>query len=38
VRVDSIAAFDEALREAVASRRFTLIDAQVDPAEYWEQM
>lgn len=38
VRVDSIAAFDEALREAVASRRFTLIDAQVDPSEYWEQM
>jgi acetolactate synthase-1/2/3 large subunit len=38
VRVDSIAAFDQALREAVASRRFTLIDALVDPSEYWEQM
>ena len=38
VRVDTIAAFGHALAEAVASRRFTLIDAQVDPAEYWEQM
>jgi len=38
VRVDDIAAFDQALRAAVASRRFTLIDAQVDPSEYWEQM
>jgi acetolactate synthase-1/2/3 large subunit len=38
VRVDSIAAFDQALREAVASRRFTVIDAEVDPSEYWEQM
>ena len=38
VRVDSIAAFDRALREAVASRRFTVIDAQIDPSEYWEQM
>jgi len=26
------------LREAVASRRFTVIDALVDPAEYMEQM
>ncbi len=38
VRVDNIAAFDAALAEAVASRRFTVIDALVDPAEYWEQM
>ena len=38
VRVDSIAAFDDALRAAVASRRFSVIDAMVDPAEYWEQM
>ena len=38
VRVDGIAAFDQALREAVAGRRFTLIDAEVDPSEYWEQM
>lgn len=38
VRVDSIAAFDAALREAVAGRRFTVIDCLVDPSEYWEQM
>ena len=38
VRVDNLAAFDSALREAVESRRFTVIDAEVDPAEYWEQM
>lgn len=38
VRVDTIAAFDQALREAVARRRFTVIDALVDPSEYWEQM
>lgn len=38
VRVDDIASFDQALREAVAGRRFTVIDAQVDPSEYWEQM
>lgn len=38
VRVDNIASFDQALREAVASRRFTVIDAEVDPSEYWEQM
>lgn len=38
VRVDTLAAFDAALREAVASRRFTVIDCLVDPAEYWEQM
>jgi acetolactate synthase-1/2/3 large subunit len=38
VRVNGIAAFDQALREAVASRRFTVIDAEVDPSEYWEQM
>ncbi len=38
VRVDSIAAFGEALRDAVASRRFTVIDALIDPSEYWEQM
>ena len=38
VRVDDIAAFEQALREAVAGRRFSLIDAQVDPSEYWEQM
>ncbi len=38
MRVDTLAAFDAALREAVASRRFTVIDCLVDPAEYWEQM
>ena len=38
VRVDTLAAFDQALREAVASRRFTVIDCLVDPSEYWEQM
>ncbi len=38
VRVKTIAAFEHALREAVASRRFTVIDAEVDPSEYWEQM
>lgn len=38
VRVETIAEFDRALREAVASRRFTVIDALVDPSEYWEVM
>ena len=38
VRVTTVAAFAKALREAVASRRFTVIDAQIDPSEYWEQM
>ncbi len=38
VRVETIAEFERALREAVASRRFTVIDALVDPSEYWEEM
>ena len=38
VRVDTIEAFGKALAEAVKSRRFTVIEAQVDPSEYWEQM
>ena len=38
VRVDTVEAFGMALSEAVAARRFTVIDAQVDPSEYWEQM
>ncbi|HSO08107.1 MAG TPA: thiamine pyrophosphate-binding protein [Pelomicrobium sp.] len=38
VRVETIADFDRALREAVASRRMTVIDALVDPSEYWEEM
>jgi len=38
VRVDSLAGFEAAFERAVASRRFTVIDAVVDPAEYLEQM
>ena len=38
VRVDTLDAFGQALAEAVTARRFTVIDAQVDPSEYWEQM
>ena len=38
VRVDTIGEFGRALAEAVAARRFTVIDAHVDPSEYWEQM
>ncbi len=38
VRVDTIEAFGREFAAAVASRRFTVIDAQVDPSEYWEQM
>jgi acetolactate synthase-1/2/3 large subunit len=38
VRVESLAAFEAAFDRAVASRRFTVIDAVVDPAEYLEQM
>jgi len=38
VRVDSLAGFEVAFDRAVASRRFTVIDAVVDPAEYLEQM
>jgi acetolactate synthase-1/2/3 large subunit len=38
VRVETVEAFAEALRVAVAERRFTVIDAVVDPAEYMEQM
>lgn len=38
VRVDTLEAFRAALQEAVASRRFTVIDAQIDPAEYLEEM
>jgi len=37
-RVETIEALAAALREAVASRKFTVIDAVVDPAEYMEQM
>jgi len=38
VRVENIESFKEALDEAVASRKLTIIDAQIDPSEYWEQM
>jgi acetolactate synthase I/II/III large subunit len=38
VRVESLAAFEVAFDLAVASRRFTVIDAVIDPTEYLEQM
>jgi len=38
VRVDSLPALSAALAQAINSRTFTVIDALVDPAEYWEQM
>ena len=38
VRVDSLSAFEAAFARAVERRRFTVIDAVVDPAEYLEQM
>ena len=38
VRVDSLAEFDIAFDAALAARRLTVIEAMVDPAEYWEQM
>ncbi|MBP8295720.1 MAG: thiamine pyrophosphate-binding protein [Burkholderiales bacterium] len=38
VRVDSLAAFEGAFDAALAARRLTVIEAMVDPAEYWEQM
>lgn len=36
--VDNLEAFTFALNEAVAAKRPALIDAVVDPTEYWEQM
>ena len=38
VRVDTQAGFEEAFTAALAARKFTVIDAIVDPAEYMEQM
>jgi acetolactate synthase-1/2/3 large subunit len=38
VYVDALPAFEEAFDEALSSRRLTVIDAAIDPAEYWEQM
>ena len=37
-RVATLRDFEAALDDAVAARRFTIIDALVDPAEYLEQM
>jgi acetolactate synthase I/II/III large subunit len=37
-RVETLAEFAATLRGAVSSRRFTVIDALIDPAEYMEQM
>lgn len=37
-RADRLDAFGEALRTAISSRRFTVIDAAIDPSEYAEQM
>jgi len=38
VRVETLAAFETAFDAALASRRLTVIDAAIDPAEYWDQM
>jgi acetolactate synthase-1/2/3 large subunit len=38
VYADSLEAFEEAFDEAIAARRLTVIDAAIDPTEYWEQM
>jgi acetolactate synthase-1/2/3 large subunit len=38
VRVESLSAFEAAFDRALAARKFTVIDAVVDPAEYMEQM
>lgn len=38
LRVESLRDFDQALRDAIAARKLTLIEAMVDPSEYWEQM
>jgi acetolactate synthase-1/2/3 large subunit len=38
VRVETLAEFEKAFAAAVSSRKFTVIDAVVDPAEYMEQM
>jgi len=37
-RVDTLAGFEAAFTQALAARKFTVIDAVVDPAEYMEQM
>lgn len=38
VRVETLADFEAALAAALAARRLTVIDAVIDPAEYWDQM
>jgi acetolactate synthase-1/2/3 large subunit len=38
VRVDTLADFEAAFDAALAARRLTVIEAAIDPAEYWEQM
>jgi acetolactate synthase-1/2/3 large subunit len=38
VKATTLAEFEAAFESAVASRKLTVIDAVVDPAEYWEQM
>ena len=38
MRVTTLAEFETAFESAVASRRLTVIDAVVDPSEYWDQM
>ena len=38
IYVDALPAFEESFDEAMSSRRLTVIDASIDPAEYWEQM
>ena len=38
MKATTLAEFEAAFDAAVASRRLTVIDAVVDPGEYWEQM
>jgi acetolactate synthase-1/2/3 large subunit len=38
VRVETLAQFEAAFDRALAARTLTVIDAAIDPAEYWEQM
>ena len=38
VAADTLADFTAALEQALATRQLTIIDAKIDPAEYWEQM
>jgi acetolactate synthase-1/2/3 large subunit len=38
VRVERVEDFARSLERALAARRFTVIEAMIDPREYWEQM